>query len=144
LFLIEKANYFNWERNNRDHPQFLISSRENLAAYEEVEERYQTAKAKRVDLEREMLRKEKDLCQVFMDIQNLTQAFPGTLHIFGLPVERPCSAAANDTEASSDESDSSKWVHVKYDDGEATVLGPNFNVRTQVRTHYAMQPKRNV
>jgi hypothetical protein len=40
LFLIDKANYFNWERNNRDHPQFLISSRENLAAYEEAEERY--------------------------------------------------------------------------------------------------------
>jgi hypothetical protein len=79
-----------------------------------------------------MLPKEKDLCQVFMDIQNLTQAFPGTLHIFGLPVERPCSAAANDTEASSDESDSSKWVHVKYDDGKATVLGPNLNAQKNI------------
>jgi hypothetical protein len=44
LFLIEKANYFTWERDNRHHPHFLISSRENFAAYEEAEERYQTAK----------------------------------------------------------------------------------------------------
>jgi hypothetical protein len=61
-----------------------------------------------------------------MEIQDLTQAFPSTLHIFGLPVERPCSAAANDTEASSYESDSSEWVHVKYYNREATILEPNF------------------
>jgi hypothetical protein len=127
LFLTEKANYFNRERNNIDNPQFQTISRENLAAYEEAEERYQKSKEKRVDLERGLLRKEKDFCQVFMEIQDLTQAFPGTLHIFGLPVQRPCSAVANDTEASSNEGDSSEWVHVKYCDGEAIILGPKFN-----------------
>jgi hypothetical protein len=43
LFLIKKASYSNWKHNSRDHPRYIMISRDNFAAYDEAEVRSDAA-----------------------------------------------------------------------------------------------------